>query len=161
MSTRPRQCEWVNNWVSLRLDDELSEFEGVLLDAHLAECAACRTFAHDVSAFTAVLRSQPLEAPGAPVELARLPRLPRRSRVRVTGVAVAALIIVAVGAVEVARSPGSPKAASSSGPQQIDLQAVPVSLTQDDMRGVAAARRAHLLAMTSRWWIPRRGFQLT
>jgi len=54
-------CERARSWISLREDDELSEFECALLDAHLARCAACAEFAADVSSTTLTLRAQPLE----------------------------------------------------------------------------------------------------
>ena len=154
MLVRPPLCERAQNWVSLRLDDELSEFEIALLDSHLGRCAACREFALDANAFTTVLRSRPLEEPEA---LVILPPLRQRLRFRASEVAAAvALVVATAGAVDLARSPGS-----SGGSLQIDLRQAPASATQDDTVDVVAARRAHLLAMTSRWWVPRRGFRLT
>jgi predicted anti-sigma-YlaC factor YlaD len=68
-------CERACFWLSLRLDDELSELEGALLDAHLARCAGCQAVAVGFGASTRVLRSATLEciAPLA-VELPRSPR---------------------------------------------------------------------------------------
>lgn len=53
-------------WVSLRLDGELSELEGALLDGHLARCGECAAFAAGSDAATIALRAAPLEVP-APV----------------------------------------------------------------------------------------------
>ena len=49
-------CARARFWASLRIDDELSELEGALLDAHLAQCADCATFAATAEASTAALR---------------------------------------------------------------------------------------------------------
>ena len=57
------ECARARDWASLRLDDELSDFEEVLLEAHLARCDDCRVFAASISDVTAALRSAPLERP--------------------------------------------------------------------------------------------------
>src|SRR6476469_1307277 len=49
-------CARARFWASLRLDGELSELEGALLDAHLAQCADCGAFATSAEASTAALR---------------------------------------------------------------------------------------------------------
>lgn len=89
----PRNCDRARNWLSLRLDGELSELEQALLAAHLARCEACRRFEGDVVALTAALRAAPVERLERPVALPR-------GRVAVTplrvGVA-AALAAAAVG----------------------------------------------------------------
>jgi ferric-dicitrate binding protein FerR (iron transport regulator) len=54
-----RACEWA----SLRLDGQLSEFEEVLLEAHLARCPDCHAFASSISGLTGALRGAPLEEP--------------------------------------------------------------------------------------------------
>lgn len=38
-------CARTRFWVSLRIDGELSQLEGALLDAHLGRCPECREFA--------------------------------------------------------------------------------------------------------------------
>jgi hypothetical protein len=58
---RPLACDRSRAWISLRLDDELSRFEHVLLGAHLALCRDCRRFSEDVSWQTQALRSAPME----------------------------------------------------------------------------------------------------
>jgi anti-sigma factor RsiW len=57
------ECARACEWASLRLDDQLSEFEEVLLEAHLARCAECRAFAASISGLTGALRGAPLEEP--------------------------------------------------------------------------------------------------
>jgi anti-sigma factor RsiW len=69
-------CARARFWASLRIDGELSELEGALLDAHLARCAHCRALAVDIAETTDALRAAPLER-GVPVVLA-LRRGPRR-----------------------------------------------------------------------------------
>ncbi|HZT91726.1 MAG TPA: zf-HC2 domain-containing protein [Gaiellaceae bacterium] len=66
---RTGHCDRTRAWVSLQLDGCLSEFEGLLLERHLARCRACAAFARDLRAQTRLLRSAPREAPAAPVAL--------------------------------------------------------------------------------------------
>jgi predicted anti-sigma-YlaC factor YlaD len=100
--TRARRCERARQWISLRADGELSEFEHALLGAHLARCAECCAFQLDVSAITRELRAAPLERLRRPVEL------PSRRRVSLRGMqvaaAAAAVFAVALGTVGVIQS---------------------------------------------------------
>jgi predicted anti-sigma-YlaC factor YlaD len=64
-------CRRVREQVSLQLDNELSELERRMLDAHLARCAECDAYADDVRTFTRDLREAPLLAPGRTVDIAR------------------------------------------------------------------------------------------
>jgi hypothetical protein len=57
------ECARACEWASLRLDDQLSDFEEVLLEAHLARCAECHDFAVSISAVTQSLRSAELQQP--------------------------------------------------------------------------------------------------
>jgi anti-sigma factor RsiW len=59
--TRSRACDQARSLVSLRLDDELSELEHVLLETHLSSCAACATFAAETEEVILALRRAPLE----------------------------------------------------------------------------------------------------
>ena len=54
-------CERVRAQISLELDSELSELERRMLDAHLLGCRACSAYSADVTDFTTMLRSAPLE----------------------------------------------------------------------------------------------------
>lgn len=56
-------CAHARQQISLRVDSELSEFEGVLLDKHLERCAGCHAFAEGLADTTAALRAAPLEEP--------------------------------------------------------------------------------------------------
>jgi hypothetical protein len=84
------ECTRAREWVSLRVDGQLSEFEEMLLDAHLDRCAECQTVAVAVTGLTAALRAAPLEEPAFAF------RAPRRDRTRVALRAVSAAAVVAV-----------------------------------------------------------------
>lgn len=130
--------------------------EDALLESHVAKCDACRRFALDAAAFTAALRSELLEPTE---EFATLPLPSRRVRFRNLEVATASLVTVAAGIAGVAVSLDSGKRTP-----QVDRGVVSARTQQvstDDTIGVVAARRAHLLATTSRAWVPRRGVKLS
>jgi anti-sigma factor RsiW len=101
-------CARARFWASLRIDGELSELEGALLDAHLARCADCNALAEGFSASTATLRSAPL-ARVAPIAI-DLPRSPRRL---VGLIAVAAVLVLGVITGGVVRGQISHDAAST------------------------------------------------
>jgi Putative zinc-finger len=92
--TRTRACDQARSLVSLRLDDELSELESALLEAHLAGCDACREFADDTESATRELRAAPLERLAHPIWLPT----PRR-RAYLRGLQTAAAGAVAAAAV--------------------------------------------------------------
>jgi predicted anti-sigma-YlaC factor YlaD len=86
-------CGEARRNVSLLLDGELSELEGLRLTAHLDSCPDCRVFEADTRRATLLLRtSEPEELP-FPV------MLPRRSRVSArmlqAGAAAAAVALIA------------------------------------------------------------------
>jgi predicted anti-sigma-YlaC factor YlaD len=92
-------CDQARERLSLQLDDELSPHEAVLLERHLADCAACAVFAADVTESTALLRATPLE-PAPPFLLLRRPAATRMaSRVAAVAAAAAAAVLVAVSTV--------------------------------------------------------------
>jgi predicted anti-sigma-YlaC factor YlaD len=59
---RPHACERARAWASARLDGELSELEGALLDAHLGRCPACSGAVSAIDALARSIREAPLEA---------------------------------------------------------------------------------------------------
>jgi predicted anti-sigma-YlaC factor YlaD len=91
---RPKSCDRARLWVSLALDNELSDFEDRLLDAHLERCADCREYEQGVRAATLRLRAEPLVANERQVALPR-PR-PALGVTRLAASAAAAALI-AVG----------------------------------------------------------------
>jgi predicted anti-sigma-YlaC factor YlaD len=133
MSDLGHLCERARFWASLRLDGELSELEGALLDAHLARCEGCRAVAGGFGASTATLRSAPLERV-APVAV-ELPRSPRRL---LATLAVAAVLVVGVIAGGLVRGEASH---SSSAPHAV---AVVASFETPDQ--IRRLRRSTLLS---------------
>ena len=103
-------CARARFWVSLRIDGELSELEGALLDAHLACCADCRAVAAGFTDTTEILRCAPLER--VPPVAVSLGRSPRRLLVGFVAAAVVVAGAVAGGIVrgEVASAPQAPHA---------------------------------------------------
>jgi hypothetical protein len=88
-------CDRARAWATADVDGELSSFESVLLNAHLADCASCREFHASVDAFTDMLRSAPLERLERTIDIGRL-----RRRVRIplrVAPAVAAMAVTVVG----------------------------------------------------------------
>src|SRR5947208_15888944 len=68
-------CERGREWISLRLDGELSELAQKMLDSHLARCPECRAFEEQVAGLALQLRAAPLEQLERPIEI-----VPRRQR---------------------------------------------------------------------------------
>jgi predicted anti-sigma-YlaC factor YlaD len=60
-------CARARFWVSLRIDGELSQLEGALLDAHLVRCPDCREFAAGAEFTASKLRPEG-GAPPSPQE---------------------------------------------------------------------------------------------
>src|SRR6478752_5705015 len=92
MRPQPHTCDRARAWVSLRLDDEISELEDALLTAHLKRCEACREFEQSVRGSVLTLRAQPLERIGNPVIVSGR----RRLYVRPAAVARVAAVVAAV-----------------------------------------------------------------
>ena len=119
MAVLSRSCERARSWVSLDLDDELSELEGAMLRAHTARCLPCATFQAETVAITHKLRLAPLEALPAPVAL------PPRRRVvgRLTQVGAAAAVAVLAAGIGALLS-------TSPQPARIGAQVAPPTASQ-------------------------------
>lgn len=89
----PRECERARQWASADLDGELSAFERILLEGHVATCAGCKSFRASMATTARMLRAAPLEPLEARIELRRAAR---RLRFRLAP-AVAAMAVCAVG----------------------------------------------------------------
>lgn len=89
---RHESCDRARRWVSVALDEGLSDLEGRLLDTHLSRCDECRAFERRVCAVTRELRHAEL------VSLERPIALPHRQR-RLSGfrIASASAAAAAVG----------------------------------------------------------------
>ena len=110
--SKAQLCERARNWASLRVDGELSELEGALLDSHLGGCPSCRAFADEADGIAAALRVFPPDRLDAPVTIAFRPR-PRRTRLLHTAVAVALVLVAAalgsvLGVANTSRSTSAP-----------------------------------------------------
>lgn len=149
---RGPQCDRTREWLSLRLDGELSQLESALLAAHLAACAGCQAFAGEVEAVTAWLRAAPL------VPLARPVAVPRPSRLsaRTLQLAAAALVVAGVGlgglvgALSSSRTPASPTVRT---PVKL------VAFQDNDLQETRAYRRAVLRPTAQLLWLPPRGLR--
>ena len=62
-------CERGREWISLRLDGELSELARKMLDSHLARCADCSAFEQQVSEIALQLRTAPVAQLERPIEI--------------------------------------------------------------------------------------------
>jgi predicted anti-sigma-YlaC factor YlaD len=87
-------CQRVREQVSLLLDDELSQLERRMLDAHLRRCADCSAYADDVVTFTDQIRYAPMEMPSRQIVVQRRRRMPA---MRLHAAAAAALAFAALG----------------------------------------------------------------
>jgi anti-sigma factor RsiW len=95
-------CERARAFASLELDGELSELERVRLAEHLRTCDACAVAVAAMRAFTAAVRSAPLEEPRR--QLLRPAPEPERSArprpyVRLALAAAAAVLVSGLGVV--------------------------------------------------------------
>ena len=94
---RESRCERARAWAALAPDGELALLERRLLDAHLANCAACRRYATLVATIATELRAAAAERPARRVVLPAAPV--RRSiyvRLRYAG-SIAAVAAMALG----------------------------------------------------------------
>jgi predicted anti-sigma-YlaC factor YlaD len=90
---QPRNCDRARAWVSLRLDDEISELEERRLEAHLRRCASCREFETTVHGAVVALRAQPPEQIDHPVVVSSRRRLAGRRGAVASVAAVAAAVV--------------------------------------------------------------------
>jgi hypothetical protein len=125
-----RLCSRARFWLSLRLDDQLSELEAALLDAHLRGCPSCRSFADASAVTTRELRAAPLEA-HASVAVRR----PRRRTARPLMVALtAALVAGAAVAGGLVRNVLAPASESAPAPRPVAVVASTFELNDQARR---------------------------
>ena len=117
-------CERAREWGSLRLDGELSDFEQVLLDAHLRRCEGCAAYVREIGAITFTIRAAELVPIPRPVALPLRRRLAYASRTLQAGAAVAAVLAVTVG---LGNQFGSPQNAPASLANEVRLPASQIS----------------------------------
>jgi anti-sigma factor RsiW len=88
-------CDRERQLISLAVDGQLSEFERVLLAAHLGRCARCRAFQAELRAVTSVLREAPPVPLETPVSIASRPRFGTARMRRLPALSAAAAIAAA------------------------------------------------------------------
>jgi predicted anti-sigma-YlaC factor YlaD len=96
-----RRCERARQWSSLRLDGELSELEGALLEKHLESCGSCVSFNERLTASALSLRTTPPEPSSIRVQIPKRTRVsfPASRRVAVAAIAAALGLGSLVGSV--------------------------------------------------------------
>jgi predicted anti-sigma-YlaC factor YlaD len=97
-SIMPADCARACQQLSQHMDSELSEFELVLLEAHLRRCDDCRAFGQSITGLTEALRAVPMESPSVSFQP---PRIRTRIDTLLTGAlragsAAAAIAVVAL-----------------------------------------------------------------
>jgi len=94
-----RRCERARQWSSLRLDGELSELEGALLEKHLETCGSCVAFDERLTATALSLRTTPPEPPRIGFQIPKRTRVsfPTSRRVAVAAIAAALALGSLVG----------------------------------------------------------------
>jgi len=109
LRARAQRCDRAREWISLQLDGELSEFERIVLEAHVRRCADCRAFRTDVRGISRELRHAPLEPLPRPIVLPRRTRVAGRSLQYVAAAAAAVAVAVgsSLGVISAERSGGS------------------------------------------------------
>jgi predicted anti-sigma-YlaC factor YlaD len=146
-------CIRARSWISLEVDQELSEIESWLLRAHVTRCHRCRSFRRRVSLMTGVLRDHERVTYECPVVLP-----PRRRRIPSGGPvwAIAASIIVALGTMV-----GTSGSSHRLGPK---FEVTPAesrnlddirTLRRKDVAASVAARQITSYQYASRSWLDR------
>jgi hypothetical protein len=114
-------CDRGREWISLRLDGELSELAQKMLDSHVGRCADCRAFAASIEQTTAELRAFPLEQPSRPFMISRQRR--RAIGLGSISAVAASVAAVAVGLGALLHLPSSSPSFRASGPLIVIAQA--------------------------------------
>ncbi len=143
---RQYDCARARSLVSLWLDDELSELERALLDAHLDACSECREFKLSAEGITTALRAAPLDPFQGGVVMPRRAQSRRHATRLVVGAA------AAVAAVSIAGVIGPSSSRHAVSPSQPSL----VRFASESVEE-GRAKRANLLAQVDRSWVPRSG----
>ena len=118
---QPHTCDRAREWVSLRLDDEISELEDARLEAHLHRCGACREYEATVRGAVLAVRARPLERMNEPIVVAGR----RRATLRPAAVARVAAVVAAVVGVTTVLSTQAAKGPAAHGSSSIPVASVP------------------------------------
>ena len=139
------ECDRARQWASTEVDGELSNFERVLLHAHLDACPSCREFGESITGLTTALRQARLEQLAQPIAIGR-PR--RRARLRLAPAA-AAMAVAAVGLGSIlATSMRSSSVAAVPAPVQVTTGPL-ASIETMDLRTSKALARLNAFQQSS------------
>jgi predicted anti-sigma-YlaC factor YlaD len=108
--------------ISAALDGELSEFESLLVRAHLNGCDTCREFEASARFSTTAMRAAPLEPLPRPLALPSMRR--HASRLRVPSAAAAAVLMIAFGGVFESLHGGAARPLPTAFDSRADIQAI-------------------------------------
>jgi predicted anti-sigma-YlaC factor YlaD len=142
---QPRTCDRAREWVSLRLDSELSELEHALLDAHLERCADCAAYAAGVETVTHGIRGAKTERLRHPIVLPLRRRFAFAARALQAGTATAAVLAASVGLGTLFGSVGSQHSLSASAVRLSDSAIARGANTESDAL-IKTPRLAMLMA---------------
>ena len=129
-------CERAHAWASLALDDELSELERALLDAHLARCPSCAREVTQMRAVARLMRETPSERPAEAVFVARSSHAHRPLALRVA--IAATLTVVAAGLGVLAGTVGGTQPPSTPATNS-DIAILPLD-ARKDVQGLRVPR---------------------
>ena len=127
---QPHTCDRAREWVSLRLDDEISELEDARLEAHLHRCGACREYEATVRGAVLAMRARPLERMNEPIVVAGR----RRPMLRPAAVARVAAVVAAVVGVTTVLSTQAAKGPAAHGSSSIPVASVPDNQDMKQLR---------------------------
>ena len=113
-------CDRVRELVSASLDGELTELERARIQAHLAACSGCRTYAAGAAEASRLLRSTPPEELNVPIVLPGR-RLAVAYKLQVAAAAAALVITVGLSAA-VATISSSPRSHVRTGANASNLR---------------------------------------
>jgi predicted anti-sigma-YlaC factor YlaD len=130
MRPQPHTCDRAREWVSLRLDDEISELEDALLEAHLRRCGACREYEANVRGAVLSLRTRPLERMDQPIVISGR----HRALLRPASVARVAAVVAAVVGVTTVLSTQAAKGPASHGSNRVPVASVPDDQDLEQLR---------------------------
>ena len=135
---RSQECERTRASISAALDGELSEFESLLLRAHLNACDGCREFEVSAQLSTTALRAAPLEQLTRPLALPSKRR--RAVGLRVPSAAAAAVLMVTLGGVFESLHGGAARPSSVAFDSRVDIQAIAKRQQQANLAQLLARR---------------------
>jgi predicted anti-sigma-YlaC factor YlaD len=139
LAPRPKTCDRIRGWISSELDGELSDFESVLLRAHLDDCESCRAFQAGARSFTQTLRNAPLEQMERPAYVPRRRRHAMLQPLRVSGAAALVATAVALSGLVATFHGGSPISRAERQP------AVTTTFDDSSLRSLRLARETRAL----------------